>query len=85
MALDVYYRDDVAQQIVSVVVSMLSAAVAHGGGNIEYCRGVLDMARAQAVSYGIPWSGMVSDLRSTLSDAEQEVLLGMVTPALPEG
>ncbi len=75
MALSVYYVDEVEQQIASVVISMLSSAVAHGGGNIEYCRGVLDMARGQYVAYGIPWSGMAATLRETLTNNNARAIL----------
>ena len=83
MALEVYFKDDVAQGIVAVTVAMLSASVAHGAINVEYCRGVVDTARAQALNYGIPWSGLVCDLSLTLSDAGRDDLLALVTRALP--
>jgi len=85
MALDVYFKDDIAQEIASVVVSMLSTAIAHGGSNVEYCRGVLDMARAQAVNYGIAWPPMLAELRATLSGDEPQALLDLAAPYLPAG
>ena len=83
MALDVYFKNDIAQGIVAVTVAMLSAAVANGAANIEYCRGVLDTNRAHALNYGIPWTGIAVDLRQTLSDAGRNDLLELVTRALP--
>jgi len=83
MALDVYFKDDVAQGIVAVTVAMLSASVANGAVNVEYCRGVVDTARAHALNYGIPWSGLACDLSQTLSDAGRNDLLDLVTRALP--
>jgi len=83
MALDVYFKDDVAQGIVAVTVAMLSASVANGAVNVEYCRGVVDTARAHALNYGIPWAGLECDLSRTLSDAGRNDLLGLVTRALP--
>jgi hypothetical protein len=85
MALDVYFKEDIAQGIVAVTVAMLSASVAHGGTNVEYCRGVLDTARAQALNYGLPWMGLMGELRSTLSDGERDDLLELVARALPSG
>lgn len=66
MALEVYFRDDIAQGIACVTVAMLSASMAHGGTNVEYCRGVMDSARAQAVNYGISWAALVADMRGLL-------------------
>ena len=85
MALEVYFRNDVAQGIVAVTVAMLSASVATGAANVEYCRGVVDTARAHALNYGIPWSGLARDLSETLSDAGRNDLLSLVTRALPGG
>lgn len=84
MALEVYFKDDVAQGIVAVTVAMLSASVANGASNLEYCRGVVDTARAHALNYGIPWSGLACNLSQTLSDAGENDLLALVTKALPE-
>ena len=85
MALDVYFKEDIAQGIVAVAVAMLSTAVAHGGTNLEYCRGVLDTARAQALNYGIPWTALGGELRVTLQSAERNDLLELVAAALPRG
>lgn len=84
MTLDVYFKDDIAQGIIAVTVAMLSAAVANGAANIEYCRGVLDTNRAHALNYGIPWSGIATDLHHTLNDAGKNDLLDLVTRALPD-
>lgn len=68
MALDVYFKDDVAQGIVAVAVAMLSAAVAHGAINVEYCRGVVDVSRAQALNYGLSWGMLTDEIRAALDD-----------------
>ena len=85
MAMEVYFKDDIAQGIVAVTVAMLSAAVAHGGTNTEYCRGILDTARAQALNYGIPWTAILGELRGMLSDGERDDVLDLVARALPSG
>jgi len=82
MALDVYFRDDIAQGIVSIASAMLSTAVAHGGTNVEYVRGVLDTAKAHALNYGIPWRALMSDLRSTLIEDERTDVLELVARSL---
>lgn len=85
MALDVYFKDDIAQGIVAVSAAMLSTAVAHGGTNVEYCRGVLDMARAQALNYGLSWPVLVRSLHDVLGECERQDLLELVGRALPAG
>ena len=82
MALEVYFRADIAQGITAVTVAMLSASVANGGTNVEYCRGVLDAARAQALAYGIEWSILVDKLRADLQAPE---LLDIVAGVLVAG
>lgn len=82
MALDVYFREDIAQGIVSIAVAMLSTSVAHGGTNLEYCRGVLDTVRAQALNYGIPWQSLMTDLHTTLRQDERTDVLDLVARSL---
>lgn len=53
MALDVYFRSTIRFTILSNAFAMLSSANAHGGGNVEYCRGVMDNVRANALSFGL--------------------------------
>jgi hypothetical protein len=79
MALDVYFQQDVRRNIVAVTVAMLSASAAHGLTNVEYCRGVLDTSRAQALNHGMPWPEIVKELRGSLADAGQETLLDALT------
>ena len=85
MALDCWFREELAQSIIAVAVAMLSASVANGASNIEHARGVIDTSRAQALNYGISWRELVADLEATLIDAGQNDLLDLVTKALPHG
>lgn len=79
------FKDDIAQGIVAVSVAMLSTAVAHGGTNVEYCRGVLDMARAQALNYGLSWGRMVGQMRDEIGTGDALGLLDKAGWALPTG
>lgn len=83
MATTFYFREDIAQGITAVAAAMLSTAMAHGGTNVEYCRGVLDTCRAQALNYGIPWPALFGELQEMLTAAERERLLDLVACALP--
>ena len=58
MHLKQYFREDIRNHLAAVTVAVLSASIAHGGGNLEYVRGCLDLARAQALNYGIDWTGL---------------------------
>ena len=77
-ALDIYFKDTIAQGIVAVTAAMLCASVANGMSNREYCRGVLDTNRAHALNYGIKWSSIAADLDQALSDAGRNDLLALV-------
>ena len=83
MALDVYFAEDLRQGIVAVAVAMLSASLAHDRPNVEYCRGVLDVSRAQALNYGLSWPGIVTEVRAALLDAGRRELIGLLAQALP--
>ena len=83
MALEVFFKEDIRQGLVAVTVAMLSAAVAHGSTNVEYCRGILDALRAQALNYGMSWPTMVTELQSALVDAGRGELMDLLLPALP--
>lgn len=86
MALDVYFQQDVRRNIVAVAVAMLSSAAAHGITNVEYCRGVLDTSRAQALNHGMPWAEILGDLQAALGDAGRgELLEALAHTALSDG
>ena len=80
MALDVFFAQDIRRNIVAVAVAMLSVAAAHGTTNVEYCRGVLDTSRAQALNHGIPWVDVLAELREALGDAGRGDLLDGLVP-----
>jgi hypothetical protein len=80
--LDIYFQDNLTQGIAAVTCAMLSASVANGGANVEYCRGVLDTSRAFALIYGIPWVEVAGPVREVLAG---NVLLDVVALALPGG
>jgi hypothetical protein len=83
MALDVYFQQDVRRNIVAVAVAMLSASAAHGVTNVEYCRGVLDTSRAQALNHGMSWSEILGDLREALQDTGRGDLIDSLARLVP--
>jgi len=84
MALDVYFRHDVANNISSIACAMLSSAAASGGQNVEYCRGIVDTVRSQAMSFGIEWGEMSASLSKALVDARRADLAHSLLGANPE-
>ena len=83
MPLEVVMREEIAAGIVAVATAMLCAAAAHGGTNVEYCRGILDYARAQALNHRIPWTDVQRELRAVLVDDGRDDLLDAIGLALP--
>jgi len=82
MPLEVVMRDEIEAGIVAVATAMLSAAAAHGATNVEYCRGVLDTSRAQALNHRIPWDQLQLQLQRTLQDEGLEQVLEATSWAL---
>ena len=76
-ALEIYFRNDIAQGILSITVAQLTASIA-SGPNVEYVRGVVDTARAHALNYGIPWPVLVTTMRSAIKDTGTPDLLELV-------
>ena len=72
MPLQLFFVEDLRQHIASVTVAMLAASIATGR-NVEYCRGVLDTARAQALAYGINWPQLVEDVQGVLSTSGLDI------------
>jgi len=83
VALEIYFQEDIAQSIVAVTVGMLTAAAAHGLTNVEYARGIIDFARAQALNYRIPWSHLQGELRGALGDRGCEDILDALAVRAP--
>lgn len=63
MALDVYFRDDIANAIRANCLSVILTSIAHGSGNVEFVRGALAVAQANCISIGVDWPTIMSDLR----------------------
>jgi len=63
MALDVYFREDVANVIRANVLSCILAAAANGARNVEFVRGALALGQANSIAFGIDWAGVLDDLQ----------------------
>lgn len=79
MAYSVYLPEDIAANLVAAGVGMFSAAAAHGGGNIEYCRGIYDALHTQAVACRLDWPQLEARLQRELTKCGLEQLLPAVT------
>jgi hypothetical protein len=75
MALEVYFKDDIAHGIVSAVVLCIETASAHGQVNCDFVAGVLAMAKSRAMACGVPWSVVIEDARAALGKGDLGGLL----------
>ena len=63
MALDVYFAVDARRRIASSVALVVETVQAAGGPvSADFVRGVLAMARAEALSYGLAWQDVIADV-----------------------
>jgi hypothetical protein len=85
MSLKVWFHDDIEQGIAAVTVAILSAARAQNGVNVEYCRAIIDTAKAHALLYGINWPKLAATMRAAIEDTGKSDLLELATRMLPEG
>ena len=72
--LDVFFVSDIRRGLVSAAVLTIETAAAHGPVNVDFVSGVLAMAKARALSVGIPWSFVVNDARLALGQGYHELL-----------
>lgn len=68
MALDVYFASDLASSIVSSVTLALDTAAACGEINTDFLRGVLALAKAQALQYGLSWPALAAEVQAAIGD-----------------
>lgn len=79
MALEVYFKTDIANVVKGNVLSCVLGAVSQGLSNVEFVRGALALAQAQCLGFGIDWQSVLIELQaqaqlqgwSSLLDAAQ--------------
>ena len=79
MALDVYFPEDLRQGLAGAIALVVETARAAGPPNADYLRGVLALARAQALAYGIAWADILADVRSATGGQEYDAM-GLLAP-----
>ena len=79
MALDIYFPQDLRQGLAGALALTLETARATGPINADYLRGVLALARAQALNYGIPWGSILADVRAATGGQEYDAM-GLLAP-----
>jgi hypothetical protein len=67
MALDVYFRQDVAAILTGVALAQLQGTMSDHG-NIEYVRAVIEALRANCAAFAIPWPAVSGALKLNLKD-----------------
>lgn len=66
MALDMYTARDVRPTLLAALVLALDAANSGGRLNVDYCAGVVAMARHTAIAHHIRWADLAQDARAAL-------------------
>jgi hypothetical protein len=79
MALDVWFDSDIRQAIVGLAVMAIDTYISCGEGGHEHVQGVLVMARAMALSFGLDWPAMLGEIRTEgygwiIDDCTQELI-----------
>lgn len=78
MALDVYFAEDVRRGLAGALSLTIETAAANGPPNADYLRGVLALARAQCLAYGLRWADVVGEVRAATKGGELGPLLQAV-------
>jgi len=73
LALDVYFPQDLRQGLAGAIALVVETARAAGPPNADYLRGVLALARAQALQYGIPWQAVIADVKATIGECQVDL------------
>lgn len=66
MALDVYFKDDIAQSILAGVVLAIRTAQANEMASADYVSGILAMAEHQALTFGVSWLWTTGEAQAAL-------------------
>lgn len=82
MALEVYFKEDIARVIESGAFVAIMTASAHGAGNAEFVRGALCHAQTTCIAFGIEWTAMLGHLRKQAQIAGLAMLLDAVNAPL---
>jgi len=80
--LKIWGPDDLANGIAASVTLAIETAAASGQINRDFLRGILALAKAQALQYGIAWPALVAEVRAAIGE-ERELLLDLVTVERP--
>ena len=66
MALDVYFREDLANVLAGLLVATIETHAANDRRNPDYLQGAVTMARGLALGFGLRWADVVADVRGEL-------------------
>ena len=66
MALDIYFRSDLAQSIEAALRLATRMHVLSGNTNTEYLRGMYAFAEHQSTQYGLNWRSILHNVRESL-------------------
>ena len=66
MALELYTSADIQAHILAVLVLALDAANSGGRLSVDYCAGIVAMARSTAIAHHIEWGDLAHEARAAI-------------------
>lgn len=85
MALEVWFDGDIENVIVGVAGGMLDSAIEQGNVNIEYCKGVLGLAKHYSRAFGLNWRQALLEIGEGVNDKETRAIIDSMVRLLPHG
>lgn len=78
MALDVYFKDNIAQNALAGCYMACCTAAACGAANIQFVAGVLTMARFSLLATGVSLPAFTQALQDALSKSGETIALELL-------
>ena len=75
MAIEVYFREDVAHALAGALTVAAGTYAANGAGNADHLAGVLTLGRGLAVTFGLSWPAVIAEVRGALGAGAAGALL----------
>jgi hypothetical protein len=72
MATDLYFRADIARTLIGSVAVAVETAQANGHVNLDHLAGILTLAKGTALSFGIPWSEVLIELKTAIQPQTED-------------
>ena len=85
MALDIYFKEDIANVVQSNAFSVIQTAAASGAANVEFVKGALTTAQSICIAFGVDWRKALGELREQAELGGWHNLLDTASVPILEG